>query len=87
MTKQLKELAEGVRPENTVQSTKWALKTYQEFRNSQSNLELVPELNLLESENPKELCKYSLLKLERKMVRADILLQLCISFYVGTREA
>lgn len=59
--KQLKELAEGVRPENTAKATKWALNVYHEWcesRNSQSHLEPVPELHLMESENPAELCKY-----------------------------
>jgi len=57
---QMKELAEGVQPQNTTNSTKWALKTYEQWcasRNSHTELEPVPS-NLLSSEDSAELCKY-----------------------------
>ena len=44
---QMKELAEGVQPINTTNSTKWALKTFEQWRserNSQPGIDSVPFL-------------------------------------------
>ena len=80
------ELAEGVQPINTTNSTKWALKTFEQWsseRNSQPGIDSAPS-NLLTSQDPAELCKYlSLFVVEarKKMVRSTHLLPY-IKFYV-----
>ena len=56
----MKELAEGIQPQNTTNATKWAVKTFEQWRtsrNSHSDLDSVPS-DLYNNENPAILCKY-----------------------------